>query len=203
MGRGGARYGAGRPGWRRRCESLLSLDVRKLRRHGTLQPGTYAWGWSRDGEQYASVGIVVQPESLRLEYTRTPSGGESVAFQCTVRLERMPCRFGGERTYFTCPDCGRRCERLFGLDRAGRFACRLCLRLGYASESESHEDRAWRRQRKLEAQLEGDPSLQSRVSARWRFGRSRPGRARAPIPDGAALVSRRGTRSADAPLVHC
>jgi hypothetical protein len=64
MGSGGSRYGAGRPGWRRRCETMLSLDVRKLRRHGTLRPGTYAWGWSRHGEQYGSVGIVVAKPTL-------------------------------------------------------------------------------------------------------------------------------------------
>ncbi len=145
---------------------MLSLDVRKLRRHGTLRPGIYAWGWSRDGEQYASIGIVVQPESVRLEYMRTPSGGDPRPTTCTVWLDRVACRYGGERVYFLCPDCGRRCERLFGLDRAGRFACRICLRLGYASESESPEDRTWRRQRKLESRLDDDGGKPPRMRGR-------------------------------------
>jgi hypothetical protein len=38
------------------------------------------------------------------------------------------------------------------------FGCRLCLRLAYASETESPIDRCWRQQRKIEAKLteEGD-----------------------------------------------
>lgn len=146
MGTGGSRRNAGRPGWRRRCGSMLSLDVRAMRRQGMLQPGQHAGQWAGG----ASIGIEAQPDRVRLEYGR-PS--ESEPTQCTVWLERLPCRFGGERTYFLCPGCGRRCERIYGLDQAGRFSCRVCLRLAYASESESPEDRTWRRERKLERRL--------------------------------------------------
>src|SRR5215469_2758284 len=50
MGTGGSRFGSGRPGWRRKCEHLLALDVRVLARRGRLTPrnvvllGMVTWG---------------------------------------------------------------------------------------------------------------------------------------------------------------
>jgi hypothetical protein len=56
MGTGGSRYGAGRPGWRRKCEHYLRFDVRNLHRVTRLRPGRLGWQWTRDGEQIAISG---------------------------------------------------------------------------------------------------------------------------------------------------
>ena len=155
MGRGGKRCGAGRPGWRRKCEGMLSLDVRRLARKGSLTPGrSGGWHWSRDGEPCGNISYQAEADCLRLVYTCTQSGCDPVRLNYPVWLRRTPCNYGGTRLWFECPRCTRRCAVLYGTARDGRFGCRRCLRLGYSSEAESVADRTWRKQRKLEARLE-------------------------------------------------
>ena len=152
--RGGYRYNAGRPGWRRKCEHKLRFDIRVLHRKGRLAAGQYfSWYWSRDEERVATISVMTFPGAVELEYTWTPHGCDARHVRCRVELARRACRFGGERSWFQCPDCGRMCAVLFGLSRRGNFACRVCQRLTYASEAESPIDRSWRAQRKLEARL--------------------------------------------------
>jgi hypothetical protein len=154
MGAGGSRCGAGRPGWRRKCEHTLALDVRRLRQRDCLRPGSsWGWHWSRDGEPCGDIGLTVYPASVQLSYVRTREGGKPETFRYHVPLESTPCHFGGCRHWFRCPWCQRRCALIYGLSADGYFGCRLCLRLAYASECESRLDRLWRRMRKLEALL--------------------------------------------------
>jgi hypothetical protein len=152
--RGGNRYGAGRPGRRRKCEYALPFDIRRLRRIGRLSAGqSFGWRWSRDGEEFASIGVKTLADAIELDYSWAPSGENRRHILCVARLTFTPCRFGGKRSWFLCPECWRRCEVLYGVTRRGNFACRVCQRLAYASEAESPIDRCWRQQRKLEAQL--------------------------------------------------
>lgn len=157
MGRGGSRYGAGRPGWRRKCENMLSLDIRKLAREGCLTPGRVGgWHWSCDGEPAGNIGYRAEPDCVRLIYTWTPHGSEPIKFDYPVWLSRTPCHYGGTRPWFICPRCGDLRAVIYGIARDGRFGCRDCLRLGYASEAEDVIDRCWRAQRKVEAKLTGE-----------------------------------------------
>jgi hypothetical protein len=79
MGTGRSRYGAGRPGWRRKCEHMLSIDIRQLHRKGLLRTSSFNSGWTRDGEPSGNVGVQVDPDNLTLRYTWTPSGEEPEA----------------------------------------------------------------------------------------------------------------------------
>jgi hypothetical protein len=87
-------------------------------------------------------------------------GGEWEDVEETVRIVRVPCRFGGARPYFICPGvvngiaCGRRVTKLHGPSRY--FLCRHCYRLAHASQSESRGDRARRRVNKIRQRLGGD-----------------------------------------------
>ncbi len=54
------------------------------------------------------------------------------AYGQRLAIVTVPMRFGGERWYFLCPECGRRCEVVYFL--AGRAACRKCQHLGYRSQ---------------------------------------------------------------------
>lgn len=149
MARGGSRYGAGRPGWHLKAEHCLQLDVRKLAPHMLLGSGAFAWRWtnSRTGKETGSMTIYSWPDKLRLSFTQDgrPCGHD-------VAIVRTACNYGGSRPWLLCPPCGGRAAVLYL--RSGRFICRRCAKVAYASQSEDVFGRAWRIQAKLEAQLE-------------------------------------------------
>ena len=68
-------------------------------------------------------------------------------------LVRTAQPFGGERLWFACPGCGRRCAVLYG---ARRFRCRLCIGVPYGSQREAPHERLLRRVQGLRARLGGD-----------------------------------------------
>lgn len=167
MGTGGSRYGAGRPGWRRKCEQMLAFDIRRLQRKSRLSPGQYfSWSWSRGDEPAGSVSVATSDQAVTLNYSWTPYGQESRNISCRLSLTHTPCHYGNARPWFICPDCGRRCAVVYGLSRYGNFACRVCQRLAYSSEAEAPIDRLWRKQSKLEAKLTGDGDRPNRMHRR-------------------------------------
>lgn len=152
MGTGGMRYGAGRPGHRARAENLQRVDIRLWHRGGYLVEGRwFSWAWNRGGEPAGSVGVRVHdPHALKLEYMVGEEGARRDGSQ-TIRLAHTACGFGGSRPWFRCPVCQRRAGVLFM--RSGRFACRTCQRVSYASQSGDVIDALWRRQAKIERRL--------------------------------------------------
>jgi hypothetical protein len=90
-------------------------------------------------------------------------GGEWEDVKESIRIIRLPCRFGGSRAYFVCPGvingiaCGRRVAKLHGPGQY--FLCRHCYRLAHASQSETGWDRALRRANKIRQRLGGDPGM--------------------------------------------
>jgi hypothetical protein len=156
MGTGGWRYGAGRPGWRRKCEHLLGLDIRSLTKAGYFKSGyitSGSWQWTCNGEPSGNVSVWSDGDEVRLTYTWTPHGGNPQVFIYPVRIARTPCRYGGARPWFPCPRCGDRRAVLYGVASDGKFGCRRCMRLAYASEAEDACGRSWRTQRKFAARL--------------------------------------------------
>jgi hypothetical protein len=149
--------GAGRPGWRRKCEHLLRLDIRRIAQEGRLGPGsTFGRYWSCGGEPSGNITVTVHDGYVRLHYRWTPYGHESLEFDYQVGLARTSCHYGGSRPWFVCPRCYTRRAVLYGTANDGRFGCRYCMRLGYASEAESRVDRINRKSHKLEAKLGKD-----------------------------------------------
>jgi hypothetical protein len=57
--------------------------------------------------------------------------GWLVAFLGAGSFATTATCFVGERRWFTCPGCGRRCRIVYG---GKLFRCRLCYRLTYASQ---------------------------------------------------------------------
>lgn len=152
MGSGGRRRGAGRPGWRAKCEDYFRLDVRKLH---SLAPDTRgSYRWTCGGEPSGAVGYVVHPTCITLIYAWSPPSAPQVSKRLDVPLESTPCHFGGSRPWFRCPSCDRRCAIVYGVTRDGGFACRLCMDLAYASEAEDPQDRLRRKIWKLEDRLD-------------------------------------------------
>lgn len=134
----------------------MPLDIRRLHRAGRLTPGSlFSWYWTNSytGEQVGSISIFVRQHAMQLSYSWTPHGGDWRSMYYDVRIERTPCHFGGSRPWFWCVRCNRRCAVFYGRSRDGYFGCRVCLRLGYLSESEDAMGRLWRKQQKLEARV--------------------------------------------------
>jgi hypothetical protein len=159
-------FGSGRPSGSGRdtVESCRSIDVNRLHKAGCLRPGWWGgWQWTRDGEKVAWIDLRAEADRLCLTYRVRIAGGEWQDVSETVRIVRVPCRFGGARPYFICPgvvnriSCGRRVAKLFGPGRY--FLCRHCYRLAHASQSESGWDRALRRANKIRQRLGGDPGM--------------------------------------------
>ena len=148
MGRGGSRWGAGRPGWRPKAEHLQRLDVRVLARRGLLRPGTFGWSWRNTvtGESRGSISARCEADHLVLMYSISDRN-----VQQTVDIDRTPCNLGGSRPWLRCCRCRARVAVLFLV--GGRFNCRRCGCVSYQSQSEDEIDRSWRRQQRLEARL--------------------------------------------------
>ena len=151
MGSGGSRFGAGRPAQRIKAEHCRSIDVRRWQRERILRAGASGtWGWSNSetGERTSTIGYRVGDDFVNLDYAISgKASGQRIA------LDRTACTYGGTRAWFVCPIRGERVAVLYL--RAGRFACRHCQRIAYASQSGDVIDRTWRRQRGAEARLIG------------------------------------------------
>src|SRR4051794_29978958 len=100
---------------RNTVKSCRSLDINRLQRTGCLEPGWAGnWQWTRDGELVALINLRADVDRLRLTYRVSKCNGEWEDVDETVRIVRVPCRFGGRRPYFICPGlvngsyCGRR-----------------------------------------------------------------------------------------------
>ncbi len=171
--------GSGRPSGlgRNTVETCRAIDVNRLNREGCLRPGwAGGWQWSRDGEKVASINLRAEEDRLHLSYRVRVAGGDWEDVDETVRIVRVPCRFGGTRPYFICPgvvngiSCGRRVVKLHGSGRY--FLCRHCYRLAHASQSEGAWDRALRRANKIRMRLGGEPGMASpfppRPKGMWR-----------------------------------
>ena len=149
MGRGGSRYGAGRPAMHVKAEHCRRIDVRRWHHEGILQSGRVGgWQWSdpETGEMRGSIGYRSDDGRVTLNYSI-----DGTPCSQTVWLSRSPCNYGGTRPWFICPIRGERVAVLFL--RAGRFACRHCQRIAYSSQSDDACGRTWRKQAKAEAKL--------------------------------------------------
>ena len=155
MAKGGTRWGAGRPGYKVKGEHLMRLDIRAIHRRGLLWVGgTNTWSWSRGTEHVGSVRFTVDTDSIRLAYS--VSGQDASQ---NIATTETPCAYGGSRTWFSCPVCRGRAALLYM--RSGRFACRSCQRVSYASQSRSESDRGHARYHRLHALIEnGKPKWQ-------------------------------------------
>jgi hypothetical protein len=112
---------------------------------------SFAWSWHRGGDPAGSIGVWVDSlHALTLRYSVNKNGDRRDVAQ-RVNLLQTSCPYGGARQWFACPCCSRRVALLYL--RWGRFACRQCQRVAYASQSEDVLGRMWRKQSKIEARL--------------------------------------------------
>jgi hypothetical protein len=136
-----------------RCEDFHAIDLASLRR---LKAGhVSSINWSRAGHLTGQISIEVDSQCACLTYRHRQIGGAWQEAREVVSFTETGTCFGGRRRWFECPGCGRPCRMLYG---GGRFLCRLCLRLRYASQYESAWGRARIRAQKLRMRLGGSPN---------------------------------------------
>jgi hypothetical protein len=149
MGKGGMRYGAGRPGWHVKGEHCHSIDVRRWAREGILhagRSGEWAWIDAETGRQTGSIGYCVGSDAVVLIYSMNDT-----QMRQHVPVLTTACTYGGRRYWFGCPGCGKRLAVLF-LRETG-FGCRTCASVAYSCQSETELDRARRQLQRIEQQL--------------------------------------------------
>lgn len=144
MGKGGSRYGAGRPGRHRQTHSMRTVDVRRLAREKLLYDGaSFGWKWwDESGKQTASIWMRVEGGAVGFDYRLN----DEHDVDDRAQLVRTDCNYGGTRQWFACPCCGGRCAVLY---LGKRVACRKCHQLKYASQSDDLMRAIWRRKGKL------------------------------------------------------
>lgn len=134
---------------------LRHVDIRRLERDGYLMPGNdITWGWTgSSGKTVASIGLAVGIGSVTFRY----SIGESRhQVDQTATLTKTACHFGGARSWFLCPCCGRRVAKLYiGRD----VACRRCYGMAYKVQRESKADRDIRRLNAIRLRLGWQPGF--------------------------------------------
>ncbi len=149
MGTGGARCGAGRPGYRVKAELLMRVDIREWHRRGLLwDGGRNTWSWSRGSERVGSITFSVSEHTINLIYSLDGRNASQ-----TIMRASTSCHYGGSRPWFQCPVCQHRTALLYM--RAGRFACRKCQKVSYSTQSGTSHDRVCNLYHKLAAKLDG------------------------------------------------
>lgn len=153
-------------GWRPHLESALCLNLRRMFELGALRVGSLtsgAWGWTRDGVTTGSIGytgnVGTDSGTLTLSYSnRDRDTGERQDVQCTIRLEPLPCHYGGRRWYFVCPYTGRRALKLYKWNGIERFCHRDAIRPRptYASQRDGGGDRIMRQRWAIRRKLRDD-----------------------------------------------
>ena len=175
-GSGSGRYGWG--GGKRTTESQHRIDIRWMKRQGYLRAGTMGnLIWSNRGEQTGLITYSMVEEGMVLNYRYRINGGEWQPVEQSIIFDRTPCNYGGHRTWFRCPRCGKRVALLYGSGKL--FLCRHCYDLAYGSQQETMSDRLMRKQRKIRERLGADmdlfiPIWQKPKGMHWKtFGRLR------------------------------
>ncbi len=145
-------------------ESQHRVDIRWLKKHGYLQPGTMgSLSWSSCGEETGSIRYSMEANRMVLNYRHRLNDGEWEPVKIEVQFSETACNYGGSRKWFICPNlnCSRRVVVLYG---AGKyFLCRHCYGLTYSSQQESESDRLMRKARKIRKRLGASDNLMESI----------------------------------------
>jgi hypothetical protein len=136
-------------------EEVVGLDVALLARFECLSSCETTWTWDWDDRvPKFTIQVIGFDGFIQLR-------SEEGEIRAEIPVEYTACHFGGERPWFRCPDadCGVRVRRVHCFPPHGRWGCRRCLQLTYASPCERETARAARRARKIKQQLGGSRNL--------------------------------------------
>jgi hypothetical protein len=132
-------------------DDINALNSDYMARRGVFQPGCEAWigfdnanadlriHYHMDGERDAF--------SARYSACRIRTEARVTGVEERVHIERRPCRLGGYRVYFRCPQCSRSTLKLAVLPEGLR--CRSCGSITWGSRRERAPQRLIRRANKV------------------------------------------------------
>ena len=150
---GGIASGRRYQGGKNTTEGAKPVDIRKLHRAGGLTPGRCVrLQWIVNDKVVASIEVRVEVGRVVLMYRhRSRGNSEWQNVKQPVCLEHTNCKYGGERPWWLCPNCGRRVAILYCPGKL--YACRHCYKLVYACQRETYDIRAARRANKIRQRL--------------------------------------------------
>jgi hypothetical protein len=131
-----------------KCEHHRCIDLATLRRWRMLKPGSLRF-IRFGGKERDCVWALAHADGVSF-IRRRPDGALGKLF---VSFVFTTTAFNGQRPWFCCPGCGRRCRCLYGADS---LRCRICLGLKYASQSEQPHWRSLRRADAIRQRLGGE-----------------------------------------------
>lgn len=135
---------------RPKTSDTLCVGLHYLRRQGRLNHyQCRVLTWQRGRQLVAWAFLVIDRTAIDLEFALAPPG---VDRRHLLPVMWTPCRKGGERPWLYCFDCGCNVIKLY-LGPTGRFACRTCCGLVYASQYESAPSRAQSKADRILARL--------------------------------------------------
>jgi hypothetical protein len=142
-------------------ESSYTLDIGRLLRTGALVPGavtsgSIVWSIAATGNKQATIGYEAHMADPAGAYVRLHYTVNGAAQDYRVGLRRAPCRLGGFRWWWQCPQTGCDAAKLYLPPGATVFASRRAYRMAYISERGGAIDRSHRRQARLYAKLGKD-----------------------------------------------
>jgi len=130
----------GRGVWfrKRTTESCCRLDMTYLAKHYNLDLDYQTtMSWKSSYGKRTSIGLdICPPGRIRLYYTVTKGNDKPREYRYNVHVESTDCNYGGQRWWFICPDCSRRCRVLYLPSDEIYFSCRICHNLTYESQQE-------------------------------------------------------------------
>ena len=140
-------------------KEFLCVDIRKMHRQGQLRSDVST---VITDEAHAEIQLMAQTDQVTIRHgVRLLAGFRELARQ-TVKLDKTPCHYGGERSWFRCPACDRRVAVLYGRKLANgasvksrRFKCRRCHELIYPSQRETWRNRMFTKAEKLWGRMGG------------------------------------------------
>lgn len=112
-------------------DQVLNITIKMLNDHGCLCPG--AQGYIHlDHHCIQAITFHTQENVIILKYRYNRFVDNCYEIQTAIKIEHQPLHFGGHRSYFVCPDCGRKVTALFFMQMI--FRCRSCHLLTYRSQ---------------------------------------------------------------------
>ncbi len=135
-------------------DQLIAVDVRKWKRNGYLESGVaFTSSYFLGGKLVHSFLVRAFQNYLLINKQR-------------VAIVLTPNTFGGDRSWFSCPACQRKCAKLYF---SKRLTCQKCTHLTYSSQNEGAAPRAIRRSRKIRHKLGADRSILVPITNKPRY----------------------------------